>query len=187
MSESAQCDHPRVGHDTYWSDLLTIANGLSLIRIALGLSFPWLPSSWRLPVVAVAVLTDLLDGPTARFFGVGNGSGRVLDPLADKVFTAAVVGALLWEGTLTVGETALLGMRDLVVVLGALAGLAFRRWPTFRRMTPTLLGKATTAALFGFFLLLVVAPEYGPLAFPLPATLSTLAGGHYLWLFVTDR
>jgi cardiolipin synthase (CMP-forming) len=134
----------------------------------------------------VAVLSDMLDGTAARYFGGCSRTGRVLDPVADKIFVASVLGTLLWEGTLTPLELALIGTRDLVVMAGTIAGLALRRWETFRRMTPTFLGKAT-AAQFGFFVVLIAAPQYKDWVLPVTAGLSVLAGAHYLWLFVRNR
>jgi phosphatidylglycerophosphate synthase len=137
-----------------------------------------------LPVVIVAVLTDLLDGALGRNFHACSRTGRVLDPLADKAFVAGVVFTFIGEGVLTVGEVVLVGLRDLTVITGALVGLAFRQWEAFRRMSPTRLGKATTAAQFIFFGTLLTAPEYKGAAFAATAGLSTLAAGHYLWSFL---
>ncbi len=165
--------------------LSTVPNGLSLGRMVLGLCFPWLPPSWRLPVVVVAALTDLLDGASGRFFRACSGTGRILDPLADKVFVAAVLTTFLGEGVLTAGEIALVGLRDLTVIAGTIGGLVLRKWAVFRRMEPTLLGKATTVAQVGFFVVFLVAPALKESAFAVTAGLSTFAAGHYLWWFLT--
>jgi cardiolipin synthase len=164
-----------------------IPNGLSLGRMVLGLCFPWLPPSWRLPVVVVAALTDLLDGASGRFFRACSRTGRVLDPLADKVFVAAVLTTFLVEGVLTTEEIALVGLRDLTVIAGTVGGLALRKWAVFRWMEPTRLGKATTVAQVVFIVVLLVAPELKESAFVATVGLSTLASGHYLWLFLTHR
>jgi cardiolipin synthase len=155
--------------------------------MVLGLCFPWLPPSWRLPVVVVAALTDLFDGASGRLLRACSRTGRVLDPLADKVFVAAVVTTFLGEGVLTVGEVALVELRDLTVIAGTVGGLVLRKWAVFRRMEPTLLGKATTVAQVVFFVVLLVASELKEPAFAVTAGLSTLAAGHYLWLFLTHR
>jgi phosphatidylglycerophosphate synthase len=162
--------------------ICTIPNALSLGRLILGLWFPWLPLSWQLPVVVVAALTDLLDGTSGRLFGACSRLGRVLDPLADKVFVTGVVTALLGQGVLSVGEVVLIGLRDLTVIIGTAVGLAWRPW-AFRRLAPTLLGKATTVAQFIFFVVLLVIQEHKGTAFAVTATLSALAAGYYIWLF----
>jgi cardiolipin synthase len=153
--------------------------------MVLGLCFPWLPPSWRLPVVLVAALTDLLDGACGRLFRACSRTGRILDPLADKVFVAAVLTTFLVEGVLTIGEIAWLGLRDLTVIAGTVGGLAWRKWAVFRRMAPTRLGKVTTVGQVVFLVVLLVAPERKAPALAATAGLSTLAAGHYLWLFLT--
>jgi phosphatidylglycerophosphate synthase len=169
-----------------WHDALTVPNALTIARLLLGVCFPLFPESWRLPVVGIAMVTDMLDGATGRRFGVCSRLGKVLDPIADKVFLAGVLGTLLWEGTVSVGELALVGVRDIVVIVGAAAGLMLRAWPAFERMTPTWLSKFTTAAQFAFFLVLLAMPQYREIAFVLTVILSVLAGIQYLWLFVTN-
>jgi phosphatidylglycerophosphate synthase len=164
-----------------------IPNMLSMGRMALGLCFPWLPLSWRVPMVVVAALTDLLDGALGRLFHVCGRTGRVLDPLADKVFVAGMIITFLGDGVLTVGEVLLVGLRDLTVIIGTIFGLALRQWAAFRRISPTWLSKATTVAQFVFFGVLLVAPGNRGLAFGTTAILSTVAAGHYLWLFLRHR
>lgn len=166
------------------SPLALVPNALSLLRLGLGLCFPWLPSSWRLAVVVVALLTDMLDGATGRLLGVCSDSGRVLDPVADKVFMLSVVATLLAEGLLGVGELLLLGLRDLAVLAGVAGGLLTADWEAFRRGRPTLLGKAATAAQFVFLLVLLVAPTARGLTFPVAAGVSALAAVQYLAIFV---
>ena len=165
-------DYMRNGHSvvkqgTQGSAIITVPNGLSVARLVLGACFPWIPFSWRLVVIFVALLTDLLDGWAARFWGACSLSGRMLDPIADKVFVVTVMGTCLAEGKLTVTEVMLVGMRDMIVIVGAAVGLLLRMWPTFSRMAPTLLGKTTTFAQFAFFLFLVDGLQYRSLAFAL--------------------
>ncbi|HZZ78113.1 MAG TPA: CDP-alcohol phosphatidyltransferase family protein [Gemmataceae bacterium] len=171
---------------TSWRDTCTIPNALTVSRLALGLCFPLFPPAWRLPVVAMAIVTDMLDGAAGRRFGICSQLGRVLDPIADKIFLAGVLGTLLWEGTVGIGELALVGVRDIVVIAGTLVGLALRAWPTFERMAPSWPGKIATAAQFGFFLVLLATPEYKEDALIVTAILNAIAGVHYIWLFATN-
>jgi cardiolipin synthase len=150
-------------------------------------SFPWLPESWRGPVIVVGALTDLGDGALSRYCGMASRTGRVIDPIADKLFVAGVVTAFLLDGLLTWGECLLVAARDLVVVVGTLIGLAGRHWDAFQRMGATWLGKVTTAAQFAFFAVLVVDPVYRDWLFLPTAALSVAAGLQYLWLFVLFR
>jgi phosphatidylglycerophosphate synthase len=159
--------------------LAAIPNTLSLARLFLGLSFPWIPPTWRLAVVLVAVVTDVFDGAASRWLHATSTTGRILDPVADKVFILSAVGTLVWEGTLGLGEAVLVGLRDLTVLAGG-AWLWFRQGqPGLRGMAPTLLGKVVTGAQFGFFLVLLLYPA-GAFFWMVPTViLSGLAAVHY--------
>lgn len=163
--------------------LWTLANGLSVLRMVLGVGFPWIPAAWRLPAVAIAALSDALDGSAARYLGAASHTGQLLDPIADKVFVLGVVIALIWDGTLSIEEVALIGTRDWVVALGTLVLLIRSPGSNFHQLKPTYLGKLATAGQFGFFLLLLVVPDQKDWAILLVAGLSILAGIHYAWLF----
>jgi phosphatidylglycerophosphate synthase len=151
------------------------------------MAFPWLPSGWRVPVVVLAALTDLADGASSRLLRASSSLGRILDPVADKVFVLAVLGVLLWEGTLTPGDAVLLGMRDLAVVAGGGWVVARGGAAAWRRLRATLPGKAATAAQF-LFVLSVLFFRQRLLAVFLPAVcLSGLAALDYLRLFLRAR
>jgi len=167
--------------------LFTIPNAISSGRLLLGLCFPLLPAAWHLLAVVAGALSDLLDGASGRLFHSCSRTGRVLDPVADKVFVAGVVVAFLASGVVTLGEVALVGLRDAAVIAGAAVALASGNGAALRRMAPTLLGKATTAAQFVFFVVLLVAPGLRWPAFAVTACLSALAAGHYLCLFLLRR
>src|SRR5262249_32942583 len=116
--------------------------------------------------------------------GACSTTGRVLDPVADKVFLTSVVVTLLIERMLEVGEVVLVGLRDLAVLAGVVGGLLTRRWDAFRHLSPTWLGKATTAGQFAFLLVLLVAPAWKEWVFPPVAGLSGLAAILYLWAYL---
>jgi phosphatidylglycerophosphate synthase len=158
-----------------------VPNALSLLRLLLGLAFPWLPAGWRLPVVLLAAFTDMADGASSRLLHVSGRVGAILDPVADKVFVLSVLGMLLWEATLAPWEVLLLGMRDLVVLVGGVL-VAARGRKVIRR--PTLLGKAATAGQF-LFVLSVLLWQQRLLAVFVPAVcLSGLAAVDYGRLFL---
>ena len=64
---------------------------------------------------AVAVVTDLCDGPVARRRGEASPRGALFDHAVDATFVAALLGALAWRGVLT----------PLLPLLAAIA----LRWP----------------------------------------------------------
>ena len=123
-----------------------VPNSLTLLRLLLAPMFPFAPSSWRLPMLAIGLLTEYLDGYLARRWDGASDFGRVLDPIADKVFVFSVMLVLVMEGFAGPAEMALVMTRDIVVLI---AGLWFflsgGRREQMPRVEPTLLGKVTTA------------------------------------------
>jgi cardiolipin synthase len=118
-------------------------DALSLARIPLAVAFIAVGDTWVRPVVlAVAVLTDLLDGFLARRVGPSR-LGVALDPVADKLFMAAGFWVVLRSGMLAPLEVAGVLLRDIVAFLAYVT--------TVVRGRPTTLparagGKAVTVA-----------------------------------------
>jgi cardiolipin synthase len=161
-----------------------IPNALSGSRILLGVSFPFLPTEWRLWVVVVAAITDALDGLAARWLHAESDTGRLLDPIADKVFVLAIGVTLLVEGALHPLWALGLAARDVVVLTGLADTIIRRQWAVGRKMRPSVLGKCTTAAQFAV-LLVLVAWGTAPVWFLAATTaLSLLAAADYLRAFV---
>lgn len=165
----------------------SIPNALSLTRVALALAFPWIPAGWRVAAVVTAALTDLLDGMSSRHWHTASSIGRILDPVADKVFILCLIGTLLYEGSLTAWEVALVGLRDWVVLTGIGWVLLQRDRSSFRRLAPTVLGKATTAAQFLFVLVILVQPQGNAWVFGGTVALSTIAAVDYIWRFASQE
>src|SRR5919106_1769508 len=103
-------DTPSVtnGRTTSQGRLLTIPNLLSFGRLATVPVFVWLFVSGRenaaVIVYAVAAWTDFFDGFIARRTHSVTELGKLLDPLADRVFIVALALALVARGTLAWGE-----------------------------------------------------------------------------------
>ena len=132
-----------------------IPNGLSASRIALAAAFPFVPAEWRLWVVAVAALSDALDGLAARWLNAESDAGRLLDPVADKFFVLVLAGTLLAEGAIHPLWVVGIAARDIVVLVGLLYLIARRDWARGRKLRPSWLGKCTTAGQFAVLLVLV--------------------------------
>jgi len=149
-----------------------IPNALTTLRIALAAAFPVVPPDWRVAVLGAALFTEYLDGALARRFGWTSRFGRVADPIADRCVFAVVSVTLLVEGQLTWAQLGLLGARDLLVALGALAFAAAGQAAALAKMRPRIAGKLTTAlqyaALIGVLLFA---------ALPAPLLAVTLAAG----------
>ena len=139
------------------TSLFTLPNLLSLSRLPLGVVF-WLALGptpvhgfLALGVMALAAITDVLDGYIARQRGTdSSGTGSWLDPICDKLFVGAILAALHFERGVSLGLLALIVSRELIQLPMA---LTYRMIPTLRhwlrydfRASP--LGKAATVAQF---------------------------------------
>ena len=142
-----------------------IANSLTIGRLILGLLFPLLPSAWKLPSMVVGALSDLFDGALSRQFHATSEFGKVLDPIADKIFVLGVVASLVWDGQIALWQIVSIALRDIAVVVVGGTVILLRGRKSLATMSPTITGKVTTA--LQFILLIQVA----------------YAGSPNLWLF----
>ena len=121
-----------------------IPNILTSVRILLALLYPFAPVGWRVGIVALALLTEYLDGALSRAFKTTSRLGQLLDPIADKLFFAAVALTFIREGGISVLEFVLLGLRDLSVLAAVLWTLVRGRYALMDKMKPLILGKIVT-------------------------------------------
>ncbi|MDQ1678241.1 MAG: hypothetical protein QOC93_3385 [Actinomycetota bacterium] len=148
------------------SDLIfTIPNLLSFLRLLGVPLFLYLVLGPRADLAAVAVLmlsgvSDYLDGRLARAWGQVSRIGQLLDPLADRLYILATVGAFVardvipwWLGALLIG-------RDLLLALL----LPLLRHHGYGPLPVHFLGKAATANLLYAFPLLLLGDGTGVLA-----------------------
>ncbi len=124
------------------------ANWLTLARLLLlGPTIYYLRrSNGRWPALicmAVALGTDAVDGPLARYRGEVSRLGQILDPIADKLVIDATAITLSQTRGFPWWMTGLLLFRDVSILLAAL--LIYRRHAQIS--TARLAGKATTVAL----------------------------------------
>jgi phosphatidylglycerophosphate synthase len=160
--------------------LQALPNALSLGRLALGLGFPWVPPPWRAGAVVLAALSDVADGALSRRLAAGSLTGRILDPIADKVFVLSVLVTVVLEGELAPWAVVLLALRDLGGLVRGSWGLARGGWPAVRLLAPTLLGKATTVMQFVFLLALLGFGRPVPALFVATVLVSGLAAADYV-------
>jgi phosphatidylglycerophosphate synthase len=157
-----------------------VPNALTVLRLCLAPLFPICPPSWRVAVLGVALATEYLDGALSRRFGVESRFGRLVDPVADKVFFAAVALTFLGEGRIGLGALALLALRDLGV-LCALAWFAARRqWRRIAGLEPALAGKATTVLQYVALFALLLTGVLHPVLLVVTAALGALAIAQYV-------
>jgi len=119
----------------------TAADVLTAVRVPLAVGFLLAGDMWvRIAIVAVAAVTDFLDGPVARRLG-SSAFGAVLDPIADKLFMACAFGVVAFSGRLEWYEIAAVLIRDIVATV-AFAVTAISRRPS--AIPARLGGKAVT-------------------------------------------
>jgi cardiolipin synthase len=127
------------------SRIFTVPNQLSFLRLGFLPFFIILiiygRYGWALALLAVAGLTDGLDGLMARLLNQGTTLGALLDPIADKLllsssfFVLALKGKLHWWMTILVLSRDVLILTTVAVVIIVVGQ---------RQFPPTIYGKITT-------------------------------------------
>ena len=144
--------------------IVTWPNVLSAARLAGVPVFLWLVLGPRTPVadaaavglLAVAGLTDWLDGKLARMLDQTSRLGQLLDPAADRLYIAATVIALAVRAIIPWWLLGALFARELFM---ALALLVLRRRTAYAALQVSFVGKAATLCLmYAFPLLFLSAP-----------------------------
>lgn len=98
---------------------LSLPDVVSLSRLAFAAAFvAFAGASTRAVLVLAASATDFLDGWLARRRKVVTPWGPLLDPVADRVFALVALTTLLSDGSLTLGEYAILLARDIATAVG---------------------------------------------------------------------
>lgn len=173
--------------------LSQLPNAVTLMRILLVLPMAWLLWRVRYPeallLVAVAGISDAVDGALARRFNWRSEFGALLDPLADKAMVVVLFVALAMQGQLPLWLAAVVVTRDAVILAGA---AVYRLLFGKITMAPTLVSKTNTAVqvvvlllvlfgLCGFGAVSEMALQLAdPACFYLVALLSILSGLDYV-------
>ena len=139
--------------------ITSLPNLLSLSRLPLGGVFwvalgptPTMTNAvLAIGVMALAALTDVLDGTIARRRGMSTaGMGSWLDPICDKLFVGAVLAALHFERGVPLWLLAVIVARELMQLPMV---LVYRAFPTLRHwlrydFRASHLGKTATIVQF---------------------------------------
>ncbi|HZX00613.1 MAG TPA: CDP-alcohol phosphatidyltransferase family protein [Bacilli bacterium] len=143
-------------------DLTSLPNLLSLVRVPLGLVFAAVSDSQvaALGVIALAGITDMLDGWLARHSHHATAIGAVVDPICDKVFAFAVLITLIADGRIPVWGIVALSTREILQVpLVLWIGLSSRfRGARLAGARSNIPGKLATAVQFAAVLSAIVYP-----------------------------
>lgn len=161
---------------------MTLATWLTLLRLALA---PALVAAFMAPpsrqtlyasgVLAVAGLTDILDGYLARTRREESLAGRLLDPVADKLIIITGVLRLVSLGRLRPWIAWALLVKEVLLVLGAMWFYRERR----DMLTATWLGKTAAVLFYAGLFLSILAPRAARIgeAVVLVALLFSMAAG----------
>lgn len=128
---------------------MTLPNFLSALRLflILPLVFNLLKGDYgtALVILAVAGVSDLLDGFLARTFNWRTKLGSILDPIADKLLILALTLSLVKIGELPIWLVVVILIRDLQVTLGFLL-VYFRKQGKQGFIQPLFTGKLAVAS-----------------------------------------
>jgi cardiolipin synthase len=132
--------------------ILTVPNGVTLVRLALLPVFVWLVVGERQLVAGAALLavlgaTDWVDGYLARRLGQVSTVGKVLDPVADRLLFFVGIGAILAVDGAPRWFCVVVLAREVVVAVATLVLVALGA----RRIDVTWVGKAGTFCLMFAF------------------------------------
>ena len=160
-----------------------LAHALTLLRlpIAVGLTQTYGNTAWSVALIALAALTDALDGNVARCMQrrghMRPDIGGWLDPLVDKIFVVVVL-ATIWVHTQDVVLIAMIAAREIVLVPLVIAYLVRRK--STSHLHADAIGKAATIAQFVACAVAVAAPREAIPVAAVAALLGLMAVGHYI-------
>jgi CDP-diacylglycerol--glycerol-3-phosphate 3-phosphatidyltransferase len=156
--------------------MLNLSNVLSLSRAGFALAFlqdnPWI----RLLAIALAMISDFLDGYIARRQRTTTQFGAILDPIMDKFFVFFAGGIFFLEDKLTILGLAALLSRDISLCLFGLFLGIVRGWKGYE-VKAIWWGKITTVAQFALLICLtlnIVFPDWVYLIFVAMAAFAFL-------------
>jgi CDP-diacylglycerol--glycerol-3-phosphate 3-phosphatidyltransferase len=142
--------------------LVTLPNAVSMSRLVLAAVFVAARDPIaRFALVAVASVTDFLDGWLARRQHATTRSGALIDPIADRVFVFTAVCVFLIEGALSRASYFILLSRDIMTLIGYLVA---RSVPGLRAVEfrARWLGKVVTALQLLTLVAVLVVPSAVP-------------------------
>lgn len=138
-----------------------------------------------LSLFVIAGISDALDGFLAKRFGWTSTLGGILDPIADKLLLMGAVLALGWLNELPVWLVALVILRDLTIVAGA---IGYHLMIERVQASPLRISKLNT--LMQLTLVFAVIVNYGITSLPvwllagliyLTALTTGWSGAAYVW------
>jgi cardiolipin synthase (CMP-forming) len=139
---------------------------------------------WALVVFSVAALTDSLDGLIARISNQQTTLGTYLDPIADKLLLLSGFITLSYLTVIPLWSAIILVSRDIILIFGTV--LLYMVQGRIE-ITPSWLGKCTTAAQLAYVLVVLAFLTMGkedPAMIPflyMTIVLTVVSGLHYIF------
>ena len=142
--------------------LAQIPNAICVFRMVLVVPIAWSLIKGRfdiaLALIFVAGFSDGLDGFLAKQFGWRSRLGGILDPAADKLLLVSLFVVLAWLGLVPLWLAAVVILRDLVIVSGA---LAYNFTVDKLQPEPTKISKLNTVLQLIFIVIIVSRQAFG--------------------------
>ena len=127
--------------------MITIYNGLSIIRMPLAFLFLSQNIYIRMVAIVLAMITDSIDGYFARKYKSASRFGAFLDPAMDKFFVYFILVVFLMENQIQLWQAFSMISRDFaLIIFGAYLGIT-KKWTNYD-IKAVRWGKVTTALQF---------------------------------------
>ena len=127
--------------------MITLSNGLSVIRMPLSFLFLSHNIYVRLVAILLAMITDSIDGYFARKYKSASKFGAFLDPAMDKFFVYFALCVFVVEHQLRLPFALAMISRDFALILFVAYLAATKRFSTYV-IRPARWGKVTTGMQF---------------------------------------
>lgn len=135
--------------------MFSLSNGLSLLRAPLALLFFSKSMPLRLLAIALAMLSDALDGYLARKRRSTTQFGAILDPTMDKFFAYTAITIFFFENQVQLWQALSMISRDFALCLFGAYLAVSGKWQSYQ-FRAIRWGKATTALQFLVLILLTL-------------------------------
>lgn len=170
--------------------MLNLPNTISAIRILLVPVFLWMfwysSGHHILPgmfILAVAGITDIIDGHLARKYNLITPLGKILDPMADKLMILAVMTSLFLVGRFPFWLVVLIVFKELLLVVGSFFVVIREK----AEISANVYGKAATISVYlALFSSAFKIPGSGIIA-GFAGIVSVLALSNYVRIFIRRR
>ncbi len=135
--------------------MLSLSNALTLLRLPAAFMFIIDNMTVRLAAIALAMLSDCLDGYFARKNKTVSQLGTILDPIMDKFFVFFSLGILVATSQMPVWGMVCMLSRDICLFIFGIYLTLSRGWDQFE-FKSIVWGKITTSAQFLVLIFVVI-------------------------------